>query len=115
MKSSALFGCIFGVFFIGFALFWMAAAARVANIMSLFGLIFVIAGIFIIYKNVQVLRGKDVPLRRIISESKAEQFNADLGYKGETITTDAIYCPFCGAPVRNAEHVYCKTCGRKIV
>ena len=59
MKSSALFGCIFGVFFIGFALFWMAAAARVASIMSLFGLIFVIAGIFIIYKNVQVIRGKE--------------------------------------------------------
>ena len=62
MKSNALFGCIFGVFFIGFALFWMAAAARVASIMSLFGLIFVIAGIFIIYKNVQRGRGFGIPL-----------------------------------------------------
>ncbi|MBP3386195.1 MAG: hypothetical protein J6K69_05025 [Candidatus Methanomethylophilaceae archaeon] len=93
----------------------MAAAARVAGIMSLFGLLFVIVGVFIIYKNIQLLRGKDVPLRKILSDSGAEKFNADLGYKGEATTTDAIYCPFCGAPVKDAEHVYCKTCGRKIV
>ena len=115
MKSHALLGCVFGVFFIGFALFWMTAAARVAGIMSLFGLLFVIVGVFIIYKNIQLLRGKDVPLRKILSDSGAEKFNADLGYKGEATTTDAIYCPFCGAPVKDAEHVYCKTCGRKIV
>lgn len=114
MKSSALFGCIFGVFFIGFALFWMTMAANVSVVFSMFGSIFVVVGLFIIYKNVQSLRGKGSSSRRVLLDSGAEQFNADLGYKGETDSTNAIYCPFCGSPVKDSEHVFCKICGRKI-
>ena len=55
-RRDANFGVLFGVFFLGFAIFWMTTAYRAPGLFFLFGIPFVLAGLWMVTAPLRAYR-----------------------------------------------------------
>lgn len=106
-----------------FGLIWTAGAASIGapGVMVLFGVVFIVIAIIQgIYAFSNATRKNRFSTWDItdtdeepdpLNERFGEQKNAAAPDDGQT---PAAYCPYCGAPVPEEDHLYCGRCGRKL-
>ena len=132
-RGSSAMEVVFGIFGIGFGVFWTILAASITQgagivglIFPLFGVAFIVLGVIRTAYSAQNAFGKNRYSEYDITEDGEEPDpfdprNADREdmYRGTAPhsqtppPSEGGFCPYCGAPVQ-ADYEFCRRCGKRL-
>ena len=97
---------IFGIFFL----------SSIPSGGGLFGIIFILAGIFLVIWHLNKAVGSKRFSLYDITDSKDEvrnkyPFDNDGGF---STSSQKTYCPWCGETLDNSQYVFCPKCGKRM-
>lgn len=103
---------IFAVLILIFGIFVLSSAPGGAGF---FGIIFILAGVFIVIYHLNNAVGKKrFPLYDVIdsNDSNSRKYPFDNDY--ESNSSQKVYCPWCGEMLDNSEYRFCPKCGKRM-
>lgn len=115
----SIFGIVFGIFWTVLAASMTKGLGLVGIIFPLFGVLFIIIGIFNAVYNFKNATGKNRYSSFDITDDREEPdpLNQYFGDKPEhtpdTAHTGSSFCPYCGAPVQD-DFAFCRKCGKAL-
>lgn len=125
-RGPSMMGGFGSIFSIVFGIFWTVLAASMTKglgligvIFPLFGVLFIIIGIFNAVYNFKNATGKNRYSSFDITDDHEEPdpLNQYFGDKPEhtpdAASTGSSFCPYCGAPVQD-DFAFCRKCGKAL-
>ncbi len=121
----SIFAIIFGIFWtiVAFSITSNVPFGMIGSIFPLFGVIFVIMGVFQAIYNFKNATGKDRYSIYDITDSREEGDPADKWInrsnmedtqnKHEYVAGEVNFCPYCGTQIKS-EYSFCPKCGKTI-
>ena len=136
-RGSSAMEVVFGIFGIGFGVFWTILAASITQgagivglIFPLFGVAFIVLGVIRTAYSAQNAFGKNRYSEYDITEDGEEPDPFDprnahredlyrdassrsAPHEGQVSAPEGGFCPYCGAPLQ-ADYAFCRRCGKKV-
>ena len=113
----AVFSIIFGIFWTVLAASMTQGAGLIGVIFPLFGVLFIIIGIFNAVYHFKNASGKNRYSAFDITDESEEPDPLNEKFRGtsapDASTAGTHFCPYCGAPVQS-DFAFCRKCGREL-
>ncbi len=80
-----------------------------------FGIIFILAGVFLVIYHLNNAVGKKrIPLYDVVDDSNgSKRYPLDNDYESKP-ASQKEYCPWCGEMLDNSEYRFCPKCGKRM-
>lgn len=112
----SVFSVIFGIFWTILAASMTRGAGLIGIIFPLFGVLFIIIGVFNAIYHFKNASGKNRYSAFDITDEEPDPLNERFGSASaptDAPSAETHFCPYCGAPVQN-DFAFCRKCGREL-